>query len=215
MIHPVMNVSGAERGRCCASIHHSLDICGRSDCFWNCPSFEPQFPIPQRDLEKAFFLETSGARNVNFRQACAIESLALMNPHLTVILLMSGKDIDLESTTMKTLRKYDNIKIYVIKLGDYFIHTPLEQWYFCSTWNYGPYAVSHLSDALRFLTLYKYGGYYIDLDIIMIQPVTHYRNFIGAENENNLAAGAFHVDYLHPVIRMAVEEFRDTYRYVR
>lgn len=214
MNHPVINVSGADRGRCCVSIHNSLDICGRPDCLWKCPLFEPQFPLPRRDQEKAFFHETSGVRALDFRQACSVESLAIMNPHLTVILLMSGKDIDWNSTTMKTLGNYENIKIYNINLGDYFIHSPFRQWYFCSTWNYGSFAVSHLSDALRFLTLYNYGGYYFDLDIITVQPVTHYRNFIVAENEKNLAAGALHVDYLHPVIRMAVEEFRETYRCV-
>lgn len=212
MNEPAVNIAGEERGRCCVSKDHFLDVCGRPECLWRCPQFEAEFTSPPKDQEKAFFHETSGARALDFRQACAVESAALSNPNLTIYVLMSGEHIDWNSTTMKTLKSYEHVHIHSINLGDYFSHTPLEEWYFCSMWNYGPYAVSHLSDALRFLTLYKYGGYYFDLDVIMLQSVMPYRNFIGAEDEDNLAAGAFHVDYLHPVIRMAVEEFRSTYR---
>lgn len=100
----------------------------------------------------------------------------------------------------------------MIKLSDYFLHTPLEQWYFCTDWNFGRYAVSHLSDALRFLTLYKYGGYYFDLDFVMLRPVTDRRNFTAAESHECIAAGALHFDYRHPIIVDAVNEFRTTYR---
>ncbi|XP_057367603.1 lactosylceramide 4-alpha-galactosyltransferase-like [Daphnia carinata] len=209
---PVINIQGADRGRCCVSIHHTLDVCGRSECLWQCPQFEDEFISPSKNHENAFFHETSGARALDIRQACAVESAALSNPNLTIYLLMTTGDIDWNSTTMKTLKSYDNVHVHSINLGEYFSHTPFEEWYFCSTWNYGSHAISHLSDALRFLTLYKYGGYYFDLDVIMLQSVMQYHNFIGAENEENLAAGALHVEYLHPVIRAAVEEFRNTYR---
>ena len=213
MRHPVMEIPGAERGRCCVTMTHvPLDVCGRPDCSWPCSSPELKFPPPSPEQEKAFFHETSGVRALDIRQACAIESLALINPNLTIYVLMSGENIDQNVNTMQMLNRYGNIHIHVINLGDYFIKTPLEKWYFCTTWNDGPYAVSHLSDALRFLTLYKFGGYYFDLDIIMLRSVMPYRNFAGAEDKNILAAGALHVDYRHPLIRMAVEEFRTTYR---
>lgn len=125
---------------------------------------------------------------------------------------MSGNAVDYNTSTMKALKMLKNVFVYAINLSDYFVGTPLEYWYFCTTWNYGPYAISHLSDALRLLTLYKFGGYYFDLDIIMLKPVINLRNFIVAEDENSLAAGAFHVEYLHPIIQMAIEEFRTTYK---
>ena len=195
---PVLSIQGAERSSCCRSLD---DVCGR-----------PTLSIHETDENSAFLHETSGANALNTRQACAVESLALLNPDLTVHLLMTS-EVDSNAPSMKALVEYNNIRIRRIDLGDYFSGTPLEQWYFCTTWNYGPYAVSHLSDALRFLTLYKHGGYYFDLDIVHLKPVTSlYRNFIVADvGLEYLAAGAFHVDRKHPVIRMAVEEFRNTY----
>lgn len=212
MSEPTINVSGSDRGRCCTYMNSNLDVCGRSNCTWPCPASElHQFtPPPYRD--KAFFHETSGASALDPRQACAVESLASVNPNLTIYLLLTGQVVDWNADTMKTLRKHTNIQIRLINLGDYFIKTPLEHWYFCTTWNYGQYSVSHLSDALRFLTLYKFGGYYFDLDIIMLQPVVPYHNFIVAEDKGDLAAGAIHVEYNHPVINLAIEEFRTTYK---
>merc|ERR1712071_511545 len=113
---------------------------------------------------------------------------------------------------IKALRSYTNVRITAINLDNYFLDTALEQWYFCSRWRNGQFAVSHLSDALRFLTLWKYGGYYFDLDFVMLKPMAGYRNFIGAESELFLGAGALHVDYRHPLMQLAVQEFRDHYR---
>lgn len=125
---------------------------------------------------------------------------------------MTG-EINEASPSLQALKHYANIRISRVSLGTYFFDTPLDGWYFCSAWNRGRYAVSHLSDALRFLTLYKFGGYYLDLDFVMLKPISHFRNFVGAESELWLAAGALHVDYRHPVIEQAVEEFRSTYKY--
>jgi len=207
--NPVIQIQGIGETKCCINSERHRDVCGSSDCMWPC-QFEPHGPFGG---DRAFFHETSNANSLNVRQACAVESLALINPNLTINLLMTG-EIDFRTDTMRALSKYGNVRISRILLGEYFSSTPLEHWYFCTTWNYGPYAVSHLSDALRFLSLYKYGGYYFDLDVIMLQPVTKYRNFVAADvGFEHMAAGAIHVDYQSPIILMAVEEFRTTYKY--
>ena len=113
---------------------------------------------------------------------------------------------------MRTLQTYDNINILRIHLSDYFFRTPLEHWYFCGNWRTGKYNVSHLSDALRYLTLFKYGGYYFDLDIIMMKPVSHLRNFVALETGSILGAGAMHADLRHPIFNETIQEFRDNYR---
>lgn len=214
---PRVNVRRAGRSRCCMAGNTSSgsDMCGRPDCLWPCP-----YPALQEHKhlnvtqDKAFFHETSGATFLNFRQACVVESLAFHNPNLTVHLLMTGQHLDLNSVTMKTLRlNYPNVQITSINLGDYMVATPLERWYFCTEWNRGWYAVAHLSDALRFLTLSKYGGYYFDLDVIQLRPVTPYRNFVVAEDGDKLGSSVIHVDHQHPIIRTAVETFAADYKY--
>ena len=90
----------------------------------------------------------------------------------------------------------------------------LDEWYFCSDWNHGAYAVAHLSDAIRYLVLFKYGGYYFDLDFIMTKPLGGLRRFVGAESDQYLAIAAMHHEAFHPVVQMMLEEFRDTYRFI-
>lgn len=163
--------------------------------------------------EKAFFIETMGNSKLDWRQSCAVESLALHNPLLTVNVLMTGGKLDGNfSLTRQLVQKYENIQFVPIDLDYYFNGTALANWYFRSPWREGPYHVSHLSDALRFLTLFKYGGYYFDLDVVQVKSVIDYRNFTGTEDGIVASAGAFHVSYGHPLMEMAVNEFASNYK---
>lgn len=190
-------------------------MCGRPDCIWPCP-FPPakQYNNLSIEKEKSFLHETSGAQSLNFRQACVVESLAYRNPNLTVHVLMTGEHVDLATVTMTTLRRhYPNLQFTMIDVGDYVVGTPLERWYHCTDWNRGLFAIPHLSDALRFLSLYKFGGYYFDLDVIHLRSVMPYRNFVVAEDTAKLGSSVIHVDYKHPVIQMAMEQFHSDYKY--
>jgi len=195
------------------------DLCGRPHCI-QCRNAAPEeLPIKPSD-NNAFFHETSGARELDTRQACAVESLALLNPNLNIYLLTTSSDSNSSASTMKSLSSYSNIRLINIHLGQYFLGTPLEHWYFCTTWNYGPYAVAHLSDALRFISNYKYGGYYFDLDVIQLRSVESRRNFVVAglklefSSYRVIESAAFHADYKHPMMQLAVDEFKNTYRSV-
>ena len=143
--------------------------------------------------------------------------LHLFFKDLTVHLLMATggpEQVDLNQATMRVLLdNYRNIHITGVNLGDYMAGSPLERWYFCNSWNRGWFALSHLSDALRFLSLFKFGGYYFDLDVIQLRPITSYRNFVVAEDVNKLGSSVIHVDYQHPVISMAVNDFPTNYKY--
>jgi len=122
-------------------------------------------------------------------------------------------DPNLTSPTMKLLvENYPNIRITQIRLGDFISGTPLEYWYFCTDWNRGWFAVAHLSDAMRFLSLFKFGGYYLDLDIISLRPITSYRNFLAEEYPNNLGNSVIHADYQHPLMKEVVERFPSEYK---
>lgn len=156
-------------------------------------------------------METSRSPSLNYRQACSVESLALANPSLKINVLMTA--LNSSSPVITILRNYPNVNVLEIEPGDLFLGTPLEHWYFSTDWRTGPYVIEHLSDALRYTVLYLYGGYYFDLDIVTMHPVTSYRNFSAAESESYVAIGAMHFDYKHPVIVDLVEEFRASYKY--
>jgi hypothetical protein len=59
-----------------------------------------------------FFIETSGSGDLSFRQACAVESLALHNPNLTVYVLFVNVKINSSVSTLNVLKKeYENIRL--------------------------------------------------------------------------------------------------------
>ena len=85
-------------------------------------------------------------------------------------------------------------------------------------WSYGSHVVAHVSDAWRILTNYKKGGYYFDLDVIQLVIQLHdaiaesRRNFVVTDvGLEFMAAGAFHIQYKHP-IQLALDEFRNSNR---
>ncbi len=117
------------------------------------------------------------------------------------------------------VENYPNIRIRKLHLDGFFAGTPLERWFYCSDWNNGPFPVTHLSDGLRLLILSKFGGYYFDLDIVHLKPITaQYRNFVVVESLVGLEGGVvlnnavIHAQPQHPFSLMAVEEFRTTHR---
>lgn len=166
------------------------------------------------EKDTAFFVETSNSTTLNFRQACAIESLAMLNPKLAIYLLKIGPYLDESSVTLKTLAEnYGNVNIVKIDLKEFFTNTPLEQWFHLNEMQKGPYWVSHLSDALRFLALYKFGGYYFDLDVIHLKQVSFYKNFVALEDPSYLGSSAMQIECHHPVAEMAVNDFRNNYRF--
>ena len=105
---------------------------------------------------KAFFLETGGSTTLNYRQTCSIESLSRLNPNLQVNVFFTGGTLNSSATLHQALlAHYKNVRFIAVDLSKYMAATPLDHWYHHTDWRTGPYHVSHLSDALRFLTLYK------------------------------------------------------------
>ena len=77
--------------------------------------------------EKAFILETKGDKTLNFRQACAVESLALLNPDLPIHVLFVYGYFDDTTATLRTLQQhYKNVHLAHVSLEDYVAGTPLE-----------------------------------------------------------------------------------------
>lgn len=163
--------------------------------------FEPETsvdkPTPGKNI---FFHETScfGEEGLvlNARQACAVESAARMNPTMTVYLLFVSKS-DFSNGTREIVRhllNYRNVKIRHIYTERYVKGTPLEAWYNSGILKKSHWPVSHMSDMLRYLTLWKYGGIYLDLDVVVTSSLENLTNFAGAEDWDDIAAGVIGFD---------------------
>ena len=187
----------------------AADNFGRSNCIQQCSYPKSSFLELADDntkyqKHKGFFLETRGDQMLNICLALA---------HLIVYVLITGGKINSSAAAVQTLReKYDNVHMIEVNLDEYLTVTPLEHWYHCTDWRNGSYHVSHLSDGLRFLTLAKFGGYYFDLDVVLVRPLTDYRNFVSMESGDSMSSAALHADYGHPFMQMAAEEFSRNYK---
>lgn len=127
-------------------------------------------PVPGRSI---FFHETScfgeDGITITARQACAVESAAIMNPRMTVYLfiLSPAKFSNASIHIVNQLKKYENVRIRRIFMDDYVRNTPLEDWYASGVLRASRWPRSHMSDILRYLTLWKFGGIYLDLDVVV------------------------------------------------
>nr|CAD7411140.1 unnamed protein product [Timema cristinae] len=54
-----------------------------------------------------------------------------------------------------------------VNIEHYLEGTPLEDWYKEGALKKSRWPMSHSSDVLRFITLWKYGGTYLDLDVVV------------------------------------------------
>ena len=144
-----------------------------------------------------------------------MESLAFNNPTLKIYLVLTDGnkgEQNVKGILHNLTETYKNIVLVHVQIEDLLVGTSLEKWYHCNDWKTGPYHVSHLSDALRFLILYKYGGYYFDLDVIHVRPVTFYRNFAVSESRSVIGSSVLHFEKNHEIMRMSLEEFPKSYK---
>lgn len=82
-----------------------------------------------------------------------------------------------------------------INISSYSEHTPLQSFIKTGKLDKSKYFNSHLSDVLRYLSLWKYGGTYLDLDVIVLQPLDSIPpNYAGSESENFVAAGIINLE---------------------
>lgn len=136
-------------------------------------------PVPgQRHIT---FLETRCVLNdstpgnqsglvISKREACAVASTAKTNPDTMVYLLYTcpivGKLSD-SPEYVKQMLSYPNIRIWKLVAADFIKGTPLENWDFMGKVKLSNWPVVHASDILRYTTVWKYGGTYLDLDFVM------------------------------------------------
>ncbi|KAK1376930.1 hypothetical protein POM88_020258 [Heracleum sosnowskyi] len=52
-------------------------------------------------------------------------------------------------------------------------------------WKKTKFYSTHFSELVRLASLYKYGGIYLDSDIVVLQPLSSLNNTVGLENEHN------------------------------
>lgn len=112
--------------------------------------------------------------------------LALMYPHKKVFVMFLTKTNSvhlIKSKLVDSLEAYKNVNFKFINIRQFAKGSPLESWLLTGKLDNSSFKTPHTSDVLRFLTLYKFGGIYLDLDVFVIKS-TSLINFACAEDEN-------------------------------
>jgi len=85
-------------------------------------------------------------------------------------------------------------------------------WY---EWRQTKYYPLHYSELIRLAALYKYGGIYLDSDIIVLKPLTSLRNTIGATNHvpgsSSYSGAVLAFEKQSPLLEECLKEFYSTY----
>lgn len=121
-----------------------------------------------------------------------------MNPDHEVFVLFTSQ-VGFRNQTqlpiIDALSSYPNIHFNYLNLTLYAEHTPLSSWIKTGELFRSAYVNSHTSDILRYLSLWKYSGTYLDMDIVMLKSLNVLKpNYAGAESKNFVAAGIINLE---------------------
>lgn len=119
------------------------------------------------------------------RQACAIESAALHNPNRIIFVLFTSPAVSLDDSQSKyfsVLRSYSNIHFMNLNLETFVEKTPAKQFYQSGKLFVSKYLINNMSNLLRMAVLYRYGGIYLDTDVVVQRNLDDLPpNFVGKQ----------------------------------
>ncbi|EDW63845.2 uncharacterized protein Dvir_GJ10917, isoform C [Drosophila virilis] len=178
-------------------------------------------PPPGRTI---FFIESSCYRSesqynmssIKAHQACAIESAALHNPKFQVFVLFACSIRNESVPIIDALLSYKNVQFRSINLDRYAEDTPIADWLKKGDLFKSSYLMFHLSDLLRLITLYRFGGVYMDMDVLVLRSLEEEPlNFAGAERADSIGNGVIGLEpngFGHQLCELFLQDFQVNYR---
>ncbi|XP_030071174.1 lactosylceramide 4-alpha-galactosyltransferase isoform X2 [Microcaecilia unicolor] len=192
-----------------AAQHYNLPV--EVKCPGTVPyTLPPSSPLPGHGI---YFVETSDQTNPNFLFMCSVESAARAHPKTKVTIFMKGltKPTLPKNLGISLLRCFPNVEIRPLNLKDLFANTPLASWHASSQFRWEPYLLPILSDACRLVIMWKFGGIYLDTDVIVLKNLKNLTNSLGIQS-NYLLNGAFlSFEQGHKFIEVCMQDFVDNY----
>lgn len=120
--------------------------------------------IPRKSI---FFHKTTCKSGLTYRQACVVESAALAHPNHQINVLFTSPVLkyNFDNSVMKTLsNKYSNVRFLRVHIYDFVMETPMEH---PVTLLNDDQLDTHIAKVMKYLTMYKYSGIYLGLDVIV------------------------------------------------
>jgi lactosylceramide 4-alpha-galactosyltransferase len=170
--------------------------------------------VRPENSKNVFFVESGdseGNVTLSIRQCCSIESAALINPHLNVFVLFTSQDRlhNLSKTPeVEAILSYNNVFLNSIDVDKFSIGTPFEEFFVQNVLEKSLYKIVHTSDVVRFMVLWKYGGTYLDTDIIVRQKLDSLpSNYACPESETHINNAAINFQNINE--NLIIEAFVD------
>ncbi|XP_072429276.1 lactosylceramide 4-alpha-galactosyltransferase-like isoform X1 [Chiloscyllium punctatum] len=172
---------------------------------------------PQPRIEPGImFLQTSTELNPSPLVTCSIESAARLNPNKPVYYFMRGFTGKVsayrepEYKSIRLLSSFKNVIILPLNPKELFSNTPLAGWYEKVDPSNEEHWLHVLADGCRIALLWKYGGIYLDTDIISLKPL-EFRNFLCEQSSNYANNAALGFNRSHSFTKMCLRDFVDKY----
>ncbi|XP_067907387.1 lactosylceramide 4-alpha-galactosyltransferase-like [Heterodontus francisci] len=178
-----------------------------------CPSIDFNYSRNSYHLTEdnttIFFVEASDQTNPTFLSMCSIESAARSHPRAKIVLFMKSFSAMKSAQTLgiSLLNCFPNVEIRPLDLKDLFADTPLSLWYSRLDQWWQPYLIPTIADACRLVIMWKYGGIYLDTDIIVFKNLRNLTNSIGREQQYLLNSAFLAFDQHHDFIGHCLMDF--------
>ncbi|XP_074690617.1 alpha-1,4-N-acetylglucosaminyltransferase [Strix aluco] len=186
-----------------------------SGCFFSYMPMPKHFLTPEQVLnlgKSIIFLETTERLEPPPLVSCSVESAARIYQDRPIILFMKGLTndtaLDLNSSyaAFSLLSSMKNVFIFPLQMETIFQETPLLQWYNQVSVILEKNWVHVSSDASRLALIWKYGGIYMDTDVISIRPIPE-ESFLAAQKSRFSSNGIFGFPAHHKFIWDCMENF--------
>ncbi|KAM6550282.1 hypothetical protein CsatB_000090 [Cannabis sativa] len=171
-----------------------------------------------------FMTWISSLKSFGERESFAIESLFKFHPNSCLVIV--SKTMDSNEGLNRVLKPFLKMGLSVLAVSpdyDYvFKNTPAENWFsLLKMGKVNPGEIplgQNLSNLLRLALLYKYGGVYIDTDMIFVKSFSKLKNVIGAQTIDletgqwsRLNNAVLVFDKGHPLVLEFIKEFALTF----
>ncbi|XP_050369913.1 uncharacterized protein At4g19900 [Argentina anserina] len=197
------------------------------------PLFRSQFPTRMKvffsgnssgsPCKTRFFMTWISSKTLGNRELLAMESVFKSHPNACLVIVSKSLDSD---KGLQVLKPFSDSGFRVMAIApdfDYLFHnTPAEAWFLgLRKGSVRPGGVSigqNLSNVLRLALLYKYGGIYLDTDVIVLRSLSKMKNVIGAQtldlqtgHWSRLNNAVLVFDKNHPLLFKFIQEFALTF----
>ncbi|KAG5671241.1 hypothetical protein PVAND_001450 [Polypedilum vanderplanki] len=117
-------------------------------------------------------------RRITYRQVCSIESALRAYPEKLIYVIFISFDNDVMFQISKSLYGLSYQNIMLTKLNIYEFMSSLAENFPHDKYLSSKHQFKHTLDIIRLFLLYKYGGTYIDNEMIVKKNVSHVKNFL-------------------------------------